>query len=159
MTDTLVIGLGNPILTDDAAGILAAHALRDALPPDAGVDVVEAAVGGLPLMELMIGYRRVILVDAVMLPDRGPGEVIVFTAGDLPTTLNSASSHTTDLPTALSTGRQLGAPLPRNADIQVVGIQAQDVLTFSETPTPPVAEAIPRAANMVLSLLGYSPGD
>jgi hydrogenase maturation protease len=96
------------------------------------------------------------LIDAIWSPQGPPGQVVQFEAGDLPATLNTASSHDTDLPTALQMGRELGALLPETADIQVVAIYAQEVLTFGETPTPPVAAAIPHAAACVLALLGYS---
>jgi len=152
---TLLIGLGNPILTDDGAGVLAARVVREALPPGSGIDVIEAAVGGIALMEAMIGYQRVLLIDALWAPERAAGEVIVFDAGALPGTLNMASTHDADLPTALRVGRALAADLPTDEHIQIIAITAQDVLTFSEQPTPQVAAAIPRAAAAALALLGH----
>lgn len=62
---TLVIGLGNPILTDDGVGIYAAQAVREALPINSKVAVKELSVGGLALMEAMVGYNYVILIDAL----------------------------------------------------------------------------------------------
>ncbi len=153
---TLVIGLGNPILTDDSVGIHVARAVQAALPPDAGVAVTEQYVGGLALMETMVGYERVILVDAIWTPDGEAGQVVQFAAGDLPDTLNTASTHDADLPTALRVGKALGASVPDDENIQIVAVQAQEVLTFSETPTPPVAAAIPQAVCAVLSLLDYA---
>ena len=44
---TLVLGLGNPILTDDGVGVKVADAVRKALSPDTSIDVSEASVGGL----------------------------------------------------------------------------------------------------------------
>lgn len=155
---TLVIGLGNPILSDDGVGIYAARLVRQALPLDAAIDVIELSVGGLALMEAMVGYERVILIDALWITEVETGQVIEFNAGDLPDTLNTASSHDVNLPTALHIGRRLGAPLPAQENIQIVAVQAKDVLTFAETPTPAVATAIPRAAARVLELLGYVPG-
>ena len=151
---TLVIGLGNPILTDDGVGIYTARVARYMLPPGAQVDVIELSVGGLSLMEAMIGYDRVILIDALWLPDRRPGDILQFHAGNLPETLNTRSAHDADLLTALSVGKTLGASLPRPEDIQIVAVQIEDVLTFGEHPTPHVAAAIPEAARSVLSLLG-----
>ena len=152
---TLVIGLGNPILTDDGVGIYAARMVREALPADAAVDVIEVSVGGLTLMEAMVGYERVILIDALWIPGGQVGEVMRFEAGDLPDTLNTASAHDVDLLTALQVGRRLGAPLPALENIQIVAVQIQDVLTFGESPTPPVAAAIPQAAAQAMALLGY----
>lgn len=152
---TLVIGLGNPILTDDGVGIYAARQVAAHLPAGAAVDVVELSVGGLALMEAMIGYQRVLLIDALWTPDGRAGEVTVFSAGELPETLNTRSPHDADLLTALQVGRRLGAPLPDRADIQIIAVQAEQVLSFGERPTPPVWAAVPRAAAEALALLGY----
>lgn len=152
---TLVIGLGNPILTDDGVGIYAARGVRQALTPDIDVDVVELAVGGLDLMEAMIGYDRVILLDAIWVSNGNEGQVMQFVAGDLPPTLNTASAHDVNLPTALRVGRQLGAPLPTDDHIQIVAVGARQVLDFGETPTPPVVAAIPQVITRVFEMLGY----
>ena len=68
---TLVVGLGNPILTDDGVGVKVAYAVEHALqsgaqgePAADEITVTEACVGGLRLMELMVGYGRAIIVDA-----------------------------------------------------------------------------------------------
>jgi hydrogenase maturation protease len=156
---TLVIGLGNPILTDDGVGIYAAREVARTLPPDSGIDVIEAAVGGIALMEAMIGYERVILIDALWSPEDQTGQVVEFDAGDLPDTLNTASSHDADLPTALKVGRTLGAQLPADENIQIVAVTAHEVLTFGDLPTPPVLAAVPEAADCVLALLGCVPAD
>jgi hydrogenase maturation protease len=154
---TLVIGLGNPILTDDGAGIYAARMVEQALPPDVGVDVTELAVGGLQLMETMIGYDRVILIDAIWAPEGDVGRVLHFDARALPDTMNSASAHDADLPTALRVGRQLGALLPADENIEIVAITAREVLTFDSEPTPPVTAALPEAVSLVFRILGFQP--
>ncbi|MBN1964616.1 MAG: hydrogenase maturation protease [Anaerolineae bacterium] len=153
--NTLVIGLGNPILSDDGVGIYAARAVRRLLPPDADADVVELAVGGLELMEAMIGYERAIIIDALWQPDLDAGQVVQFTAGDLPETMNSANAHNADLPTALRAGRELGAALPASDQIEIVAVTARQVLAFADAPTPPVLAAIPEAVAVVLGLLGH----
>lgn len=150
---TRIIGLGNPILQDDGVGVYAARALRRYLPPGAPVDVIELAVGGLGLMEAMIGCERVIIIDALWSPNGNVGEVVVFDAGDLPGTMNAANAHNADLPTALKAGRALGAPLPADDAIHIVGVRARHVLDFGERPTPPVLAALPEAVGAVLTLL------
>ncbi len=152
---TLVIGLGNPILTDDGVGIYAARGVRRALTPDINVDVRELAVGGLALMEAMIDYDRVILLDAIWASNGNEGQVMQFAAGDLPPTLNTASAHDVDLPTALRVGRELGAPLPVDDHIEIVAVGARHVLDFGETPTPPVLAAIPQVITNVFKMIGY----
>lgn len=154
---TLVIGLGNPLLADDGVGVYAARLLRRVLPPHAAVDVLELAVGGLELMEAMIGYRRVILLDALWSPDGEVGQVVQFHAGYLRDTMHSASAHDVNLPTALRVGRRLGALLPADEDIHIIAVKAREVLTFGQTLTPAVAEAIPQVVRLVLDRVGCVP--
>jgi hydrogenase maturation protease len=153
---TLIIGLGNPILTDDGVGIYTAREIHAMLSTATDIEVIELSVGGITLMEHMIGYDRVILVDAMWTPPGEAGQVVVFDAGDLTETLNTRSTHDADLPTALRIGRELGAPLPTDENIQIVAITANNVLDFDERPTPVVEAAIPAACDAVFDLLPLS---
>jgi len=154
---TLVIGLGNPILTDDGVGVKVACAVEEALV-SAGRDdvtIAEASVGGLRLMEMMVGYDRVILVDALMHPETKPGTIRRLMLEDLRAispTQHSACAHDTNLVTALEMGKQIGLPLPHEFTIYAVGVE--NVTYFSEEPTPAVARAIPEVATAVLAELG-----
>lgn len=152
---TLVIGLGNPILTDDGVGVRVAEAVREALPEGAPLDVREVSVGGLTLMEHMVGYERVILIDAFIAPTEPPGAVRRMTLEDLhavSATQHTASTHDTSLVTALEMGRRMGLPLPD--DVVVYGVVVTNVIDFSDALTPAVAAAIPAAATAVLAELG-----
>lgn len=151
---TLVLGLGNPILTDDGVGVRVAEAVRAALPPDSPVEVCEVSVGGLRLMERMLGYERVILVDALQPGDGEPGTVRRLTYQDLTDitpTQHAANAHDTSLVTALQTAARLGMPVP--AEIVIYGVAVQDVLNFGDEPTPAVAAAIPGVVAAVLAEL------
>ena len=71
---------------------------------------------------------------------------------DLPTQ-RSASAHDATLTTALELGRKAGMPLPSSDAIRLIGIEAENMTTFSETCTPPVAASIGRAVETVEHLL------
>ncbi len=152
---TLIIGLGNPILTDDAVGWRVAQALRDSATEllNASVEITEACVGGLSLAEMMVGYQRVIVIDAIMTRGGVPGTVYQLKLSDLPGTLNTASAHDTNLITALAALRRYEAVVPADDAIEIVAIEAQDVLTFSEQCTPAVESSIPAAVQIVMGLL------
>lgn len=153
---TLIIGLGNPILTDDAVGWRVAHTLRESLqnrPDKSPVEITEACVGGLSLAEMMVDYQRAIVIDAIKTRGGVPGAIYHMKLSDLPGTLNTASTHDTNLITALKALRRLGAAVPLDDAIHIVAIEAQDVLTFSETCTPAVEDSIPVAGETVLRLL------
>ncbi len=142
---TLVLGLGNPILTDDGVGVYVARAVAEQLSR-ADLDVAEACVGGLRLLDRIAGYDQ---VDAIQTPDGTPGEVYRLHPGDLPT-LHSGSTHDLSLPDALALGRRIGFQVPDDQKVVIVAIEVEEVLTFGEECTPAVAAAIPRAVQMVI---------
>lgn len=151
---TLVIGLGNPILGDDGVGwVVAGHVEREAKGAGLPVEVDYLSLGGLSLMERLVGYRRVILIDSLCTGRQPPGAVRSFRLEELddPAAGHSVSVHDTTLMTALETGRRMGLPLPER--IEVVAIEARHVYDFSEELTPDVASAVPEAMNHVLHLL------
>jgi hydrogenase maturation protease len=156
MLRTLVIGLGNPILGDDGVGWKVAEAMGPRLaadPPRAqAVEVDYAALGGLSLMERLVGYDRAVIVDAVV-TRRPVGTVARYRLDDFPERggANLTAVHDASLQTALALGRQLGAHLPR--DVVVVGIEAERLCDFSEALTPAVAAAVPQAVGAVWDAL------
>ncbi len=152
---TLIIGLGNPLVTDDSVGLRVAAELRCRLAGHPDVEVVEDYWGGLRLMEQMVGYDRAIVIDAIC-SGAPPGTIHHLAIGDMPTQ-RSASSHDMSLPIALTLGRQAGLRLPQDEAILLVGIEADDILNFGETCTPAVAAAVSRAAADVLAVLDPFP--
>jgi hydrogenase maturation protease len=146
---TLVLGLGNPILRDDGVGWRIVEQAERAVAVD-GVEFDCVALGGLALMERLIGYRRAILVDAMQTEEGLAGQVCRLCLHDLPT-MHSGSVHDASLKTALELGRSLGAQLPE--DILIIGVEAAEVLDFGETLSPPVEAAVPVAVDMILAAL------
>ncbi len=145
----LVLGLGNPILRDDGVGWRVVEALQGCAAPDAAeFDCV--ALGGLALMERLVGYDRAILVDAIQTDGGVPGAVYRLGLDDLPT-LHADAVHDASLKAALELGRSLGARLP--SGIVIIAVEAVDVLDFGETLSPPVEAAVPIAASAVLAAL------
>ena len=161
---TIVVGLGNPILGDDGVGWKVAEALRQHLfsavsrPEQVKrreadyIDVEFLSLGGISLMEHLIGYGGAILIDAVT-SNQETGSVIVSKLSELPdySTLHTTSVHDTSLQNALRLGKEMGASLPE--EVIVVGITTNHVYDFSEELTPSVAAAIPKAMNIVIDLL------
>ena len=149
----LVVGLGNPILSDDGVGWKVAEEVKKKLPPDSPVDVDCLSLGGISLMEHLIDYDRAILIDAFAL-DEPTGSILVLKLDDLPhySAFHTTSTHDTSLQNAIELGKSMGAKLPE--DITVVGIATKHVCDFSEVLSPPVAEAVPQAVKFVLDLLG-----
>lgn len=148
---TLIVGLGNPLLTDDAVGILIARRLAACLGDRANITVEEASVGGLQLAEMLIGYERAILIDAICRPSGVPGTVHCLSPGDFRGSPRAAGLHDMSFVEALNLLRRLGAALPK--EIIILAVEAADVTTFGEGCTEAVAQAIPQAVAAALSIV------
>ncbi len=154
---TLILGLGNPILGDDGVGWKVAEAVQTRLGTlDTPSEVDFASLGGLSLMERMLGYERVILVDCMETGTAPVGAVRSMALSELanPTAGHSASAHDTSLITALEAANVMGAATPSRVD--VVAIEAKATYDFSEELSPEVAAAVPVATQEVLRLLGLT---
>ena len=136
---TLVLGLGNTILRDDGIGIYAVRALAGRV--DGAADCRESECAGLDLVEMLRGYDRALIIDAIQLEGEDPGTVFRLKPDDLRITARLASLHDIDLVTALALGRRLGFAMP--ADVTVYAVQVADALTLGEECTEAVAAALP----------------
>jgi hydrogenase maturation protease len=149
---TLVLGMGNTILCDDGIGIYVTQAAAERCQRD-DVDFVEASVGGLRLLDIIGGYERIIMVDAIQTPDGQPGDVYRLHPNDVRASLHAGSTHDLSLLGALALGRGMGMTLPKDEDFVIIAIEVEDVLTFGEECTPTVEAAIPQAVEAVLTEL------
>jgi hydrogenase maturation protease len=137
---TVVIGLGNELLSDDGLGIRAVRALRERLAPG-DFDFKELSVGGLELLDYITGYGRCIIVDAVATGNYPPGTLMRFLEPADGDPVALASSHQIDLSQVLTLGRIMGGAIPHT--VLVYGIEAQDVTTFHDACTEDVQRALP----------------
>lgn len=145
---TLVLGLGNDLLTDDAAGIFAARILKDRLGDR--VDVRETAAAGMSLLEQFLGYDRAIVIDAIHTGRRQPGCVFDIDPS-LFVPCTNPSPHYVGLADMFEVARSLDLDFPK--DIRITAIEVEDPFTVGGTMTPAVREAIPRLADHVASLV------
>ncbi len=144
---TVLIGVGNPVLSDDSVGLKIAAELGARLRGNPDVATVQVCCGGLRLMEAMVGYDRAVVVDA-MLSGCPAGTVHRFAEADLPPSRWIHSMHDGTLRSALALGRTAGLPLP--SDIRFWAIEAADVETFGETLTPAVEQSASQVVSEIL---------
>ncbi len=151
----LVVGLGNPILGDDGVGWSVADEVERRLRSNGAVEVVHAALGGLSLMERLVGYEQAVIVDAIHTGGRAVGTVTRCRLDELanPSEGYTTSAHDMSLATALAMGRTMGAAIPDTIDI--VGVEVPPHFEFSEALSPAVAASVPEAAAAVLECLAY----
>ncbi len=142
----LIVGLGNPLLRDDGVGARAAGLLAARLA-GSPVDVVESPWGGLRFLDLVSGYDRVIVVDAITWRHSAPGTVYRLTPEQAVLAVRATSYHDLSLGAALALGRAVGAPLPE--ETVFFAVEAQEVECFGETLTPAVEAALPEVVRRV----------
>ncbi|GAM09089.1 hydrogenase 2 maturation protease [Geobacter sp. OR-1] len=150
---TILVGLGNPILSDDSVGIKIVGLVKQRIPEHAGVDAVEAYAGGLRLMEAIAGYDRAIIVDAMKTGIHPPGTMQMLSLDSFTKTRNTLCTHDGDLATALSLGRDLGLAIP--GLVEIIGIEADDVESFSEELTNGVSRALPLVVSYLVRRCGF----
>jgi len=147
---TLILGLGNPILSDDGVGNRVAQELENRLArPE--VTVMETSMAGLSLLDFWAGYDKAIIIDAIQLADGEAGQIYRLAPNMFDATRHVASPHDVNFATALELGKRLGIDMPK--EITIFAIQVADTSTFSEEFTPEVKEAIPICIKMVIQEL------
>ena len=158
----LVLGLGNDLLADDAAGILAARGLREIFGPGSAkalsptVDVVESSLSGVALLDLFLGYDKAIIIDAVQTGRAPPGTIHELAPEDLGSIV-APSPHYTGLPELLELAKSLDLHFP--GEIAIFAIEVQDPHTIGGALSAPVQAALPDLAARVASKVrGWSKG-
>ena len=135
---TLVLGLGNELLSDDGVGIKAARALREELQSQ--VDVIECSESGLSLLDILEGYERVLLLDAILTGQHPPGTVLEFCMQDFPETI-ILSPHSAGIPELFQLAKRLGIHFPEK--LYILAIEVENLFELGEVLTPAVEAALP----------------
>lgn len=149
-SEIAVVGLGSPIMCDDAVGLRVSQAIDD-MHLDS-VDCHQEAVGGLDILPVIHGYRYAIIVDAIMTGEYGPGTIVIFSEEDFDNKIGEAASHDVNLPTAIKIGRQMD-PEIMPEKISYIAIEVEDIKTMTEIMTPNVEAAVSKACDAVKYLI------
>lgn len=142
---TLILGVGNPILTDDSVGLKVAGKIKDRV---AGIEVKETSNAGLSLLEEIAGFEKLIIIDSIRTGKKSPGETWKIDFAGLGKSGYYSSSHEIGVRGAFELGRRLGYPLPRT--VKIYAIEIEDNTTFGEECTEEVAGAIPGIVQKII---------
>ena len=135
---TLILGMGNPILSDDGVGLTAAAWLRGRIP---GADVASSAMIGLSLFDLIVGYDTLFIIDAMTTRGGKPGDLKKIGPDDRQGTLHLFSSHGLNIFELMELGARCGYDMPRLA--AVYGIEIGDEVAFGKELSPALASKLP----------------
>lgn len=147
---TVVIGLGNPLMTDDGIGLALLARLRALGPFEPAPAWVDGGTWGMNLLHTIEDAGRVLFLDAVN-AGAAPGTAVRLERDRLPRWLGvKLSPHQIDLKEVLALAELRGA-LP--AEVAVVGIQPARVEMGTEL-SATAAGGLDAAERLALDTLG-----
>jgi len=149
MSSALVLGVGNPLMGDDGAGIVAVDQLRlhGDLPPD--ISVLDGGIWGMNLLPEVEGARRLLILDAIRMPG-APGTVVRLERSELPRYLGlKISPHQVDLRDVLALAEWRGTLPEMTVALGIV----PERIAWGEPLSSTVEQALPRLVGSAVALL------
>ena len=146
----LLLGLGNDILTDDAIGLNVVRRLRESLADDDRFDVQETMEMGLALLDFIVGYQAVAIVDSIQTGQAPAGTILELDAAGLKQ-ITGRTPHFLGIGETLALGRQLGLAMPQ--EVRIVAVEVEDPFTLGTEMTPVLQQALPTVLDRVRQLL------
>jgi hydrogenase maturation protease len=154
---TLVLGMGNELYGDDGVGL---HVIRQILSDEeiqkdfavcnGDVYFRECSLSGLSLLDVIIGYDRLIIIDTIKRADPVPGKVSILKESDL-RSIPGPSPHYVSVPQAIEIGRRIGEKVP--AQIDIIAVEAKNLYHLGEGLTEEMVKAIPEIIHKLKDLL------
>lgn len=142
--DTLILGLGNELLSDDGIGVVAVRKLQELFSKQA--DFVSTSEAGMALLDHFIGYKKAIIIDAIFTENGNPGDVHELTPEDLDSVI-APSPHFAGLPEIWDIASKLELEFP--TDIKIYALEVADPFTLGGEISEKVMNTIPRVIELV----------
>ncbi|MBS3957421.1 MAG: HyaD/HybD family hydrogenase maturation endopeptidase [Clostridiales bacterium] len=146
---TLILGIGNPLMSDEGAGVRVAELLMNGFDFPDGVEVVDAGTMGLGMLNMFRDTRLIVVVDAIDRTGHPPGTVVRLTPEDLAPNQIMHSLHDIRFVDVLQAAELCGL----KPDAECVGIQVGSMEQWVTELTPEVEAALPTAVDAVITIL------
>ncbi len=138
--------MGNPYRCDDTIGLKIAETLKKDIK-NKMVTIKSGSIDGLAMLDEIIGFDKVILVDSINTKSGMPGDISKIELDSITSNSSLAASHTIDFITALRMGKKFGYKMPEK--IYVYAVEIKDNDTFSEECTEQVSTSIPEVVKRI----------
>lgn len=147
---TLILGLGNILLADEAVGALAVRHLEAATPDASALAFLDGGTLGFTLAIPIAEHARLIVIDAASMGDP-PGSIRVFEGESMDRQLSgyASSIHEVSLADVLDIVRLTDSLPARRA---LIGIEPE-LIAWGDGLTPAVEAALPQVLERVRALL------
>ena len=148
--NTLILGIGNTLLSDEGVGIHAMRQLQSSYPDSPDIVYVDGGTLSFSLAAYLQDCSNIIVLDAAELNSL-PGTVRTMVGAGMDEFLGAArrSPHEVGLLDLFDIAR-LTESLPVNRAL--IGIQPKSI-EWGTSPTPPVERALPVAVEQAINLL------
>jgi len=154
---TLLLGLGNELYGDDAVGIHVIRRLKKDLEEgriDArllkGVELEECSLSGLALLEVIVGYDILVIIDTIKKPQPVTGKIHLMDGKNL-RHIPGPSPHYISIPQAIEIGEKLELEVPFR--IIIIAVEAKNMYNLGEGLTEEMTKAIPAIVGQVKQVL------
>jgi len=148
---TLILGMGNTILCDDAVGIIIKRYLEEKLINITDLDFYETSWGGFRIIDLLEGYDYAIVIDAIKTGQKSEGEIHHLTSLDLLPTLRLNSYHDINFITAIKLAEKLRIKVPSN--IEIFAVEVEDNYTIVENLNTVIRKSIPVCSQRIVEYM------
>lgn len=151
----LVLGVGNTLYTDEGLGVRAVEQLSSSYDFSENVTVFDGGTLGMKLMDYIVKYDKLIVVDAVLCGDEA-GSIYRLVGEDLRKSLGfNNSMHQTDLVDTLIFCELIG----NRPDTVVIGMEPSDYATMNLNLSSEVACKLDSMCDIVLQEITESGGE
>ena len=145
----VVLGIGNTILTDEAAGVRSVELLEQRYQVPDNVLVIDGGTSGMEMIEDLSDLDFLIVIDVVK-TGAAPGTVVKIAGDEIPVFFRrKLSPHPIALPDVLASLELLDA-MPK--EIIVLGVEPISLELGMEM-TPTIAEQVPVLVEMAVAEL------
>jgi hydrogenase maturation protease len=149
LTKTLILGVGNLLLSDEGVGLRVVEHLAKSYDLPEGVRILDGGTLGLDLLYYLEGVENLLIVDAVEM-GKEPGTLLRLEGDEVPSFLSiKMSPHQIGIPDMLFAAR-LKDLYPRN--VVLWGVQPAVLDTGLEL-SPPVAAQVNALVDKVVEQL------
>ena len=147
----MILGLGNELYGDEGVGI---HVIRKSKKEWASeneeIAFEESSLSGISLLEVIVGYDRLVIVDTMKKSKPTSGRIHLFDEHQL-RHIPGLPPHYVSIPQTIAIGRKLGLKFP--SQIKIVAAGAKNIYNLGEGLSPAMKKALPHIVSQAKEIL------
>ena len=149
--NSLILGMGNTLLSDDAIGIIIKRYLERILKDVCRTDFRETSWGGFRIIDLLRGYDFVIVIDSIKTGKSPAGYIHHLNLNDLLPTLRLNSYHDINFITAIKLAETYNEKMPEN--IEILAIEVDNTNIIQEQLSKEISDSIYSCSLEIIKIL------